>query len=115
MPATLIADLLPLAADTIVAQPGTLDGFGAFIASGSSVPLTCHIEGESKLVRDNNGREVTSSMQVFIVDASAPSLSVEGHRYTLPSRFIPSADLIALTIGKATDENGAHHEVVMFP
>ncbi len=113
MPSSIIADLLDCMPDTLVAQPGTLDETGGFIPSGSALNLQCLIEGEARLVRDASGREVTSSVQCYI--GGAFNLTTDKHRYTLPSRFIPNSLLRAISIGKMSDENGAHHEVVMLP
>jgi hypothetical protein len=54
-------------------------------------------------------------------DAYPSILTVEGYRFVLPSRFEPRGDeggqvgLKALAVHHASDENGAHHEVVYFP
>lgn len=105
-----LADCFP---DTLIAQPVSLNAFGEFSASGSPVSLKCYIEGANKLIRDLDGQEVVSSLQAYIGEVS--SLTVDGHRYTLPGRFNPSADLRAISVQRVSDENGAHHEVVMFP
>lgn len=113
MPASIVDDLLDMMPDTLIAQPGNLDAFGGFTASGESVSIPCYIEGEVKLVRDMSGRESVSSVQVYT--GGVFSLTTTNHRYTLPARFLPREDLQAISIDRASDENGAHHEVVMFP
>lgn len=108
----IVSDLLDMMADTLVAQPGALDGFGGWSPSGAALSLPCYISGRNRLTRDLTGREVTSTVQVYV--GGAYGLTVDGHRYTLPSRFEPNSGLTAIGVRRLADENGAHHEVVMF-
>ena len=111
---SFLTDLHPLMSDTVIAQPGYLDGFGTFVASGSTSSLAnCRIKGESVLVRDINGQEVVSSMQVIV--GSYNNLTTEAHRYTLPSRYDPNSSLRAISIKKVSDETGPLYEKLMFP
>lgn len=110
---SIVNDLADMFPDTVDVQPGYLDGFGDFIASGAVVSPNCLIEGNVVLTRDTQGREVVSTMQVNV--AGDYSLTVDGHRYTLPARYSPRSLLTAIGIEKASDENGAHHETIFFP
>lgn len=105
-----LSDLFP---DTLTAQPVTTDEFGDTTNDGSALSLSCYIEGESKLVRNQEGQEVVSSVQVIVKGDN--SLSVDGHRYTLPARFDPRTDLKAIGVVKVSDENGALYEEVLLP
>lgn len=114
MAESIIPDLLELMPDTMLAQPGVLNEYGDFAPSGAALSLPAHIEGSAKLVRDPlTGREVVSNVQVYV--GGHNDLTVDRHRYTLPSRFVPSGTLTAIAIEKADDENGPDHEVVMLP
>lgn len=109
----IIDDLEDMFADTLVVQPGNRDEFGDFHPEGDSFDVPCHIEGETRLVRDLSGREVTSTVQVYC--AGVFGLTVRDHSYNLPSGFAPREDREAISVGKERDENGAHHEVVNLP
>lgn len=106
-----IDDLADLFSDTVTATPGALDEFGTFIPSGAVLNLLCRIEGEQRLVRDPSGQEVTSSVQVIV--AGYNDLTVEGFRYTLPTRYNPRLELRALAIDKVSDELGELYEEVL--
>lgn len=109
---TLLEDLAP---DTLIAQPGAEDETGTFVAAGSALTLTnTRISGKRRMVRDQLGREVVSSVHAIVLELN--SLTVEGFRYTLPSnRPEPRTNLKALAVRIVPDENGPHHEVVEFP
>jgi hypothetical protein len=104
---------LDMMADTVTIIPGLIDYEGAFVASGSTVNAPCHIEGHATLVRDVDGREVVSNVQVYI--PGNRDLTTHLHRYTLPSRYVPNTELQAVSIEKATDEVGPVYEALMFP
>jgi hypothetical protein len=110
---TFDAELLELMPDTLVATPGALDGFGQWAASGEVLSLACYISGRNRQTRDLAGREVVSTVQVTV--GGAYGLTVEGYRYGLPDRFEPNSGLTAISVRRASDEDGAHHEVVMLP
>lgn len=111
---SIVDDLADLFLDVCVATPGVLDEFGKFIPSGASLNLPCRIEGETRLVRDPSGQEVTSSVQVIV--AGYNDLNVEGYRYTLPSRYTPRADLRAIAVDKvSSDEKADEYEELAFP
>jgi hypothetical protein len=117
LPATsatsIIPDLLDCFGDIILVQPGNVNAFGTWTASGAIMALPCYIEGETRLVRDMKGGESLSTAQAYI--AGYNSLTHRGHRYTLPSHWAPKTDLEAIAISKVSDESGLHHEVVMLP
>jgi hypothetical protein len=113
MPSSIVADLLDMMPHTVTAQPGALDAFGEWTASGEALSLTCMVEGQTRLVRDSLGREVASTMQVIV--GGSNGLTVSGHRYTLPAGYSPRTDLTAIGVEKLADENGAHHEVILLP
>ena len=110
---TIVSDLLPLFADTMLAQPGTIDEYGTFTASGATLSLPCHIEITSRLVRDPNGQEVASSISVIV--AGYNDLTTHLHRYTIPTRYSPATSLRAIAIVKETDEDGPCYEEVLLP
>lgn len=110
----ILLDLADCFPDTLLSQPGPLDEEGEFAASGAEISAACYISEKSRLVRDpSTGREVVSSFKITV--AATDDLTVEGHRYTLPVRFDPRTNLTAISVKKVSDEDGAHHEVVMLP
>lgn len=110
---SIVDDLVDLFPDTLVATPVNVDMFGDIVPSGEELAIPCYIVGDTRLVRDTTGREVTSSMRVVL--AGVYGVTTHLHRYTLPTRFNPRTDLQAIAIEMASDEDGAHHETVMFP
>ena len=116
MPASIFADLQDLCNDTITAKVVTSDGFGGTTVTGSTAFTSCRVEGETRLVRDSSGAEVTSTLQAFILDtgAAAVALDTTTYRYDLPSRYTPNSELEALAVNRVVDENGGHHVEVMF-
>lgn len=113
MPASIIADLLELMPDTVDAQYGNTDAFGAFTPSGAAVSVQCRVSTKTRLTRNSAGQEVVSSAQIHT--GGVFNLTVEHHRYTLPIRFSPRLNIKAVRIDRVADENGPHHEVVMLP
>lgn len=105
-----LADCFP---DILVAQPGSENAFGEFIASGAILSLTCYISGKIRLIRSLTGQEVVSSVKVIV--NSINTLTTTGYRYTLPTRFDPRVDIEALSVKHVSDEDGPHHEVVFLP
>ena len=104
------ADLMP---DTVIVTSGYLNSYGDFITSGAILSLPCRIEGTSKLVRDRAGQEVVSSFQIYT--DSFNTLSVDRHRFTLPSRFTPRTEVQAIGIDPESDETGPCYEVIYLP
>jgi len=113
MSAPIIPYLADMFAEKLTVQPGALDAYGNFAPSGASFEVDCHYSGQTRLVRDPSGREVTSSLKATV--AGVFGLTVEAHRYTLPARFKPRENLTAIAVPHAADENGSHHESVIFP
>ena len=109
----IVADLLDFYTDTIVATPGYLGDFGEHIPSGTVLSLPCRIEGSVRLVRDINGQEVVSTIQVFV--AGFNDLNPQFYRYTLPSRWSPSQSLRAIAVRKESDDDGPCYEEIDFP
>lgn len=107
------AEFLDMMPDTVTATPGVTNEFGDFIPSGSTLALPCRVEGESRLIRDQAGREVVSSIQIIV--GGVYNLTTHSHRYTLPTRYNPRLLLTALTIELGVDEEGPTHEIVMLP
>jgi hypothetical protein len=111
--ASIVTDLLDMMPDTIIATPVVLNGYGEVIPSGEVLALPCYVSGRQQLVRDAGGQEVTSNRHAVV--GGVNSLTVAGHRYTLPARFDPREDLRAIAVKPSSDEDGAHHETVYFP
>lgn len=112
--AGFLEELLELAPHTLVAESGFTDEYGSFIVSGQVLSIPCNIEGESRLVRNAQNREVVSSHTVFCLEFN--DLSVDKHRFTLPAPFGPPRDkLEAIRVDPVSDENGTLYEVVALP
>lgn len=104
---------LDMMSDTLVVYPGYIDHFGDWVASGATLSLPCHIEGEIRVARNEAGREVVSSVQALVLGNH--SLSTSTHRYTLPSRFSPNDQIQAVAVEKVSDDVGPVYELVMLP
>ncbi len=112
--ADFLTELLDLMPHTLTAQPGTTDAKDNFTPSGSALAIPCNIEGESKLVPDQLGRQVTSRFLVYTGQFN--SLTIEGFRYSLPVEFpAPRIELKAILVDPVSDEDGTLYEIVRFP
>jgi hypothetical protein len=116
---SIVSDLADLFLDTLVVQPVTLDEFGTAVPSGTVLNLACRIEGEQRLVRDPTGQVVTST--VLVIVAGFNDLTVEGHRYQLPSRYVPNGSayedggLRAIAVDKVSSDDSAEcYEELVF-
>lgn len=109
----ILAELIELMPDTLVAQRVVSDEFGDWVASGEALSLACRIEGGVKMVRGLDGRETVSSVQAIV--GSSPGLTATDYRYTLPLRFDPNENLRAINVMKEADEDGPLYEEVVFP
>lgn len=109
---TFFADFADMLSDTLIAQPGTLDHFGGWVASGEALTPACRIEGETRMVRDPSGTEVVSTVQVYV---GPLGLTAKDYRFTLPARFSPREELEAIGVEKVADEDGPAYEVVVLP
>ncbi len=113
MAGAITDDLKELAADEMTVQPGSLNQFGEWAASGDSFTVPCHLSVKNRLVKDSQGQEQVSKVKATVMGVY--NLTVDGHRYDLPSDFDdPRTELIAIVVGRPRHEEGAHHEVVMF-
>lgn len=113
MPSQIVPALVDLFPDVIVATPGSNSGYGTFIASGATVSIPCRISDGARMVRDQAGREVVSSVRV--ITAGMFSLNARSYRYSLPARYAPGTSLTATAVQTISDENGPHHQIVNFP
>ena len=102
----IVSELLALFDSTIVVQPGTLDGSGAWLASGSNTSYPARYEFGARIVRDWTGQEVTSSVFAIVAGVLTthdPSVL----RFTIPAAtFLPYSELQALRIDPVSDESG---------
>ena len=110
---SIVDDLIDLFPEDIVAQPGVVDRFGTWLASGASVAVKARFEGGSRTVRDTAGQFQVSTLSAII--AGTPGFSADTWRFTIPSRFQPNTDLIAINVLHESDEIGAEYEEVVFP
>ncbi len=111
----IVDDLAELFDAEVLVQPGNLDGFGTFTASGSAVALPARYEEGPRLVRDVTGQEVTSSV-LIIVGGVLPSHDPSKLRFTLPSAtFLPFDKLQAIRIDPVSDETGVIAAEVSMP
>ena len=110
MAGSIVAALADMFAHTLTYEPpASMDGWGDH-TYGAAQPISCHLERENKLVRDTLGQERVSNVQAII--AGDFGLVIEG-RFTLPAGWLPNQPN-AINVLRETDENGEHHEVVMF-
>jgi hypothetical protein len=109
----MMSALADMFADEIVMQPGTLDARGLWTSSGTAQTYPCHFEGGPKLVRNQDGQQVVSSIRAII--NGVPSVQIETWRFTLPDRYAPRLLLRALTVDQYVDEAGAIALEIAFP
>lgn len=112
-------DLADLFDSTVRVQPGIVDEWGKFVASGTELSLPCRIEGEQRTLRDSAGNQITSSMLVIV--GGYNYLTTDLHRYYLPSRFSPNGTegdaigLKAVYVDKSDDDVGTCYEEISLP
>ncbi len=112
--ADFMTELLELMPHTLTAQPGFSDAKDNFVPSGAALAIQCQIEGENRLVRDQLGRERTSTRVVYTGEFIG--LTIDDFRYSLPVSFAePRTDLVAIAIDPESDETGLIGEIVRFP
>lgn len=111
----LIAELYDMfEAGALIADPGSEDYAGNWVASGAQQVIDAYVSGGTKLVRSPRGEEVVSSVQV--ITAGYFNLDTDHYRYTIPSRFNPNTDLRAVGVEHYTDEGGVPaFQQVFFP
>ena len=107
---SLIPDLSDLFPDMLVYTPTTsVDGRGT-MTPGTPVNIQASVVGKVRNVAMPDGQLQISSVQAHL--AGVFGVTVQG-KFTLPVRFVPRSPK-PLAVDHATDENGAHHEVVYF-
>lgn len=109
---SIVDELAHLFTETLIAQPGTVDREGTFTPVGAAVSVPARFEGNVRVVR-GNGQEVVSSLSAIV--AGTPGFSPHGYRYTIPSRFTPNSNLIAIQVVHESDADGPVYEEVLFP
>ena len=109
---SIVNDLLEFFPDNVTIETFiSSDGMGASAyVPGGGVVWKARVRGQHKLVRNSDGVDQMSSVNV--VFAGAPNCSAKD-RFTLPVRFVPQQPK-AISIDSSTDENGPHHERVYF-
>jgi hypothetical protein len=105
--------LVGLLPDTITVTPGANDWEGAFTASGSTFAPRCRIEGDIRNVRDLDGKNVVSTIQIYLDDAY--SLNTYDYRFTLPARYPQRTLVQAVAVAPESDEVGPQYEIVYLP
>lgn len=113
MPAEIYSTLASLAADVLIAQAVTTNAYGETTNTGSPVSLSAKQSGKDRTIKAANGQEIVSSVN-FIVMTPTPTLNTTEWRFTLPARFESRENLKAVAVKLVSDENGPHHQVVMF-
>lgn len=97
--------------EIIVETSGGTDVLGApILPFGTPTTRKGRVSGQHKTVRDKQGIEVLSTVNVAF--AGTWGLTVDD-RYTLPSGFSPQQPK-PLSVKQASDGDGAHHERVFF-
>ena len=99
---TILQELRDLMADSITIEPRssqTVNDEGGF---GAAVTYTCRVEGKILRVRDPNGDEQTSTVQVYLDQHVTIGLR---DRLTLPVRFTPRQPPI-INVASHVDELG---------
>ncbi len=110
MAGSLIPELLDLMPDTVTIRPAGVDDGMGNVTVGAPFTARCRIKGQHKLVKDDSGKETMSTVQVWLAGVFGVKREDE---VTLPSRFSPQKPPI-ITVVEITDENGPHHERIMF-
>lgn len=110
----IVDDVLDLLLDTITCTPGTVDETGLFVPSGTVLNLPCRIRYGQRTIRRSDGQEVVSTTRVIV--GGYNDLTTDGHRYTLPARFSPRTDLVAIRVDKVSDDEDVEcYEKVWLP
>ena len=111
MARSIVQQLRPLMPLTLTVEtPAVTDNFGKVESWETAREIRCRIKNGNRLVRDRNGKEVVSSVQAWLAGVFGVTTA---DRYTMPSPFTPT-NPVAISVGILPDENGVHHEVVMF-
>lgn len=108
---TFIAEFADMMAEELSVQPGYNNEYGEFVASGTVLAVPCRVETANRLYRASSGREVVSTTQVYC--GGVYGLTVDGHRYTLPTDTEPSGrGRVAIAVFPEHDEEGPAFDVV---
>lgn len=111
MAGSIVPELADMFGDEIAWEKAlTFDVFGDATSYDSSVPIACHLKGNHIIVLDRNGDEQKSTVQAILAGVFGVAIA---DRYTLPAGYDPLKPA-AIQVAKKNDENGPHHEVVMF-
>ena len=105
----ITADLQEMFAETVLVSGYAGQDFLGDDSWNAGVEYNCHIEGQSRLIRDPAGQERVSSAQVYL--DGAYNITVKD-LVVLPERFDPRSPPI-MSVERMTDENGPHKEVLM--
>ena len=107
----LLGDLADFLKDEITVEPWlSQDGFGAE-TFGPGVTFKTRVRGHHKRVLSTSGEEKVSTVQAGPLPPT-PVFS-DRDRVTLPARFKPNQPPI-IAVGASSDENGPHHQRLMF-
>lgn len=111
----IVDDVLDLLLDVITCTPGYVDETGTvFVPSGTVLNLPCRIRGGQRIIRRPDGQEVVSTMKVIV--GGYNDLNADGYRYTLPARFSPRENLVAIRVDKISDDEDVEcYERVWLP
>lgn len=103
-------DLLDLFPDVIIMQATTADRYGALTPVSDPVEIPCYISGDVREIKTREGATRISTVQATLAGVFD---ATPDHTYTLPSRFVPQ-NPTPIAVQKFSDEDGPHHEVVLF-
>lgn len=107
---SIIKALRKLFPHTIGVEPFVSSNISGDATYGASVDRKGRVKGQHIIVRDDQGREIVST--VNIVFAGAFDITAKD-RFTLPASFTPQTP-VAISVSTAADENGPHHDRVFF-
>lgn len=110
MPDPIVDLLLDMMPAEITVQHVTKDRFGKETLTGSSFKVRGRLREGNMITRDRNGQEVTSTMQ--FTAAGVFGMMIDD-RFTMPIGTTPKSPQ-AINVMTIPDENGPHHEKVMF-
>lgn len=111
----LLDDLQDLAPYEVTATPIVLSIDGDEVPGIPQVLSNCYIDDESRMVRDNTGTKVVSSMTILVLEYNN-KIDALAWRFTIPSEFSePNTDLVAIAVKTISDEDGACYNEVVLP
>ncbi len=110
MARSIVDQLSSLMASEISVRPHLTDNRFGEDTHGPAVTIQGRLKNGHKIVKDRTGQEVVSRVQFWAAGVFGLTADDE---YTLPAPWTPSKPQ-AVAVELITDENGPHHEVVMF-